>query len=242
MAGINKHAPGCGCCGCSLCAHVVDCHGSAVSGATVTFVNGGTTLTGTTDGSGNACVTVAAGNWTVTASKTDYVTDYNVTVVTCPTGATSNLTLKECDTATTVTPLYITLGGSTVTLNKLFGVAEWSASTTLFGSGLDDVTPACGTFVAAKITITVRCVSGCYTVAISTSMKQDGGGTNRLLASGSGGGPCGLAQPASAAATITSFTASPITIAGTLSSTWTTPPAHSPYDNPPVTGSFSVTQ
>ena len=240
MAGINKHSPGCSCCGCSLTAHVVDCRGGAVSGATVTFTSGATVYTATTDGSGNATVTAAAGTWTVTASKANYLSASGSITITCPTGGTVNLTLNEGDAATSTSPIYFTAGGHTVTLPKLFGVPTWLANTTLYGTGIDDQTPNCGATVPAVITISVRLVSGCWVVGYGAPMK-DRGGTLELVASGDPVN-CGLLFSASMTGTVTSFSASPISGSGTFGSTWTIPPAGASYVGPPLTGPFSWSQ
>ena len=245
MAGINKHSPGCSCCGCSLTAHVVDCRGTAVSGASVTFVNGATTLSGTTDASGNATVTAAAGTWTVTASKTNYFGASGSITITCPTGGTINLTLKEGDPSTTTSPLYITLGGQTITLPKLFGVTSWTATTSVFGSGaIEDVGGACTLTAAPLLTITVNLTAaGCWTVGYTVAVKDKPGSPTDGVLSGAGGSLCGVPSSASLNGTVSSFTASPISITGTLPTSWTTsPPGYASIPAPPVTGSFSVSQ
>jgi hypothetical protein len=58
--------PGCECCLGTFCITVVDCNGADVPGATLTFVQGSTTVaTCTTDGSGQCCVTVPSGVGTI---------------------------------------------------------------------------------------------------------------------------------------------------------------------------------
>lgn len=73
----------------------VKCGGVNVSGATVTITLGATTLTGTTDASGNVTFTPgAAGTWSVSATKSGYSTGTNSFLFTCGTSGNTNVTIN----------------------------------------------------------------------------------------------------------------------------------------------------
>lgn len=73
----------------------VKCGGVNVSGATVTITLGSTTLTGTTDASGNVTFTPgAAGTWSVSATKSGYSTGTNSFLFTCGTSGNTNVTIN----------------------------------------------------------------------------------------------------------------------------------------------------
>lgn len=245
MAGINKHSPGCSCCGCSLTAHVVDCRGGAVSGATVTFTSGATVYTATTDGSGNATVTAAAGTWTVAASKANYFGASGSITITCPTGGTINLTLKEGDPSTTTSPLYITTGGFTTTLTKLFGVTQWTGASFSYGTGRDGTDPGCPSGAAARTDFVVSLnAAGCWVVSYSNYYTNFSGTCELCNIAAALSGPCGIVVAGSNSGTVTGFTASPISISGNWAANYNSNPcvALGPPYAALITGSFSVSQ
>jgi len=235
----------CCCGGCPLCAHVADCRGNPVSGAMVSFVLGATTLTAVTDSSGNACVTGAAGTWTITAELYPYYTATGTLAITCPTGGTKNLVLKEGNPSTTTTPLYITAGGHTTTLVKLFGATIWTANSFAYGTGYDGLTAGCPSGVAALTAFSVVLnAPGCWTVGYFNYYTKLGGGCTLTSSGATAIGPCGPIIGAGNSGTITSFTSSPITINGTFGATYNSNPCV--ITDPPfaalITGAFSVTQ
>lgn len=233
----------CNCCGCSLTVHVVDCRGTAVSGASVTFTSGATVLSGTTDGSGNATVTAAAGTWTVAASKTNYFGASGSITITCPTGGTINLILKEGDPSTSTGTIYITTGGFTTTLTKLFGVTQWTGASFSYGTGKDATDPACPGGAPARTDFNVSLnAAGCWVVSYTNYYTTSGGGCNLANVSATLSGPCGFVVLATVPGTVSSFTASPLSISGTWASTYNSNPCN--VSDPPfaslITGSFSV--
>lgn len=83
------------CCGtsCQLCVTVTNCSGTALSGATVTITQGGTTIgTCTTNGSGQCCVDVpSSGSYVAAVTLSGYTGSNKVVSVTCPAGASATL-------------------------------------------------------------------------------------------------------------------------------------------------------
>lgn len=241
------------CCDCPLCCHVVDCRGNPVSGATVTFVQGATTLTETTNAMGHACVTGTAGTWTVTASKATLITASTSITITCPLGGTAYLTLNECDFSAGPTTLYFTAGGQTVALTKLFGVQSWNYSgkawtITALGDGDPIYCQDMNGF--ATVNVGVSCGHGCINVGYSIkSCQLPGSPTNPCVLSDIGNVHCCASIIevgfVSIAATISAWTNSPISISGTFGSVWT---GYNPFSCAhglpavPITGAFTVTE
>jgi hypothetical protein len=88
MAQTFRFQPGCCGCGCTsnhICVNINLCCGETLSGSTLTLTQGVTTIgTATTDSAGHACVTIpTSGTYTVTCSRSGYVSDVRTVVLGC---------------------------------------------------------------------------------------------------------------------------------------------------------------
>lgn len=78
MAGVQKNMPGCTCCAApctpaTRTATIQGCNSGTLTGATVTATGPGTTVSGTTNSSGQVTLSLdAAGTWTFSASKSGF--------------------------------------------------------------------------------------------------------------------------------------------------------------------------
>lgn len=168
--GYTAQDLGCCCSGSCTVAICVNCNSTAVSGASVTAVPqaGGTTLSGTTSGSGCISFTTAdgfvTGNYLITVTASGHASYSAILYLSCTTGADINLCCQM-----TITPCicsaYCTVPGIAVTVTSgafsVSGLTDSSGNFTFtvpssYAFATFSVTASYDNFVAATDTFTAR--------------------------------------------------------------------------------------